>query len=176
MKTSLFLCLAALTASALSAAMPPRPPLLAPGNMAPDFTAYGPDNKPVKLSDFKGKYVLIDFWATWCGPCVVTMPHMEKLHQKLGPKGLVVLGVCVWDTQAKFDGWLKSPQVKTSYLKVFERANTSNSIAQKLYSVSGIPAFFLIDQEGKIVFAGGGANPQTAAALDNALAKLGLKI
>lgn len=177
MKRLLSLLLAALTASALAAAQPVRPPLLANGTAAPDFTAYDPDGKPVKLSDYRDKIVLVDFWATWCGPCKVTMPHMEKLHKKLGPQGLVVLGVCVWDTKQKFDGWQKNPEVKTSYLKVFDPAGRgSENIAKKLYSVSGIPTFYLIDRAGKILYSGVGSGPKTESGLNQALAQAGLKL
>lgn len=154
-----------------------RPPLLPTGTPAPDFTAYAPDKSPVKLSAFKGKFVLIDFWSTWCGPCKVTMPHLEQLHQKLSPQGLVVLGVCVWDTQSAFDKWQKSPEVKTTYLKVYDRAGRERSnIAQKLYSVSGIPTFYLVDREGNIIYSGNGAGPRTEAGLNRALAQAGFKL
>src|ERR1044071_9872789 len=122
MKTRLALLLLVFTAALANAAAPERPDLLPPGTPAPDFTAYTADKKPVKLSDFKGKIVLVDFWSTWCGPCKMAMPHMEQLHKKLGAQDFVVLGVCVWDTQQAFDGWQRSPEVKTSYLKVFDRA------------------------------------------------------
>src|SRR4051812_2710890 len=177
MNARALLCLVAIAATSFAATPPARPPLLAPGTTAPDFTAYSFDKKPVKLSDFKGQYVLVDFWAPWCGPCKMTMPNMEKLHQKLGSKGLVVLGVCVWDTQASFDKWQKSPQVKTSYLKVFDRAgHDPSNIAQKLYSVSGIPTFYLVDPEGKIVYSDVGAGPRTEGGLNKALASAGLKM
>ncbi len=106
------------------------------------------------------------------------MPHMEKLHQKLGSQGLVVLGVCVWEERAKFDAWQKKPEVKTNYLKVFDPAgrNTAASIAKKLYSVSGIPTFYLIDKDGKVAFAGVGSGPKTEGALDQALAAAGFKL
>src|SRR5689334_22756020 len=96
MKTRALLLAAACAAFALVSSAADRPPLLAKGTAAPDFTAQRPDNSPVKLSDFRGKVVLVDFWSTWCGPCKATMPHMEKLHKKLEAQGLVVLGVCVW--------------------------------------------------------------------------------
>ena len=183
MKTRLCLLLAAVFATAALSAQTPakravRPPLLAAGTVAPDFTALRADNTPVKLSDFRGKAVLVDFWATWCGPCKVAMPHMEKLHQKLSAQGLVVLGVCVWEERAKFDAWMKTPEVPTSYLKVFDPAGraTAASIAKKHYSVSGIPTFYLIDREGKILFAGVGAGSNTEASLDRALAAAGYKL
>jgi thiol-disulfide isomerase/thioredoxin len=174
MKKLLSLLFVALTASVLSAATPARPPLLAAGTPAPDFEAYLPGGKPVKLSDFKGKVVLIDFWATWCGPCKVTMPHMEKLHRQFGKQDFVVLGVCVWDTQAHFDDWQTKPEVKTSYLKVFDpKGRDPSNIAKGLYSVSGIPTFYLVDREGKILHSGVGSGPETESKLDAALAAAG---
>lgn len=169
---------AGLVAFAATPARPPRPPLLANGVDAPDFSALRADNSKVKLSDFRGQVVLVDFWSTWCGPCKATMPNLEKLHKKLQPQGLVVLGVCVWDDRAKFDGWLKEPQVPTSYLKVFDPAGkaSAESIARKLYSVSGIPTFYLIGKDGKIVFSGVGSGPATEKALDKALASAGFKL
>jgi thiol-disulfide isomerase/thioredoxin len=183
---TLLVAAASFLALVAQAAQPtPRPPLLANGTAAPDFTALRPDNTEVKLSDFRGKVVLVDFWATWCGPCKVTMPHLEKLHKKLSGQGLVVLGVCVWDDRAKFDAWQSKPEVKTSYLKVFDPVARSDrelprdkktNIASKLYSVSGIPTFYLVDREGKILFSGVGSSPQTQSALDQALAAAGFKI
>jgi thiol-disulfide isomerase/thioredoxin len=182
----MFAAVAFATVAAVSlAAQPARPPLLAAGTAAPDFTALRPDNSPVKLSDFRGKVVLVDFWATWCGPCKVSMPHMEKLHQKLAGQGLVVLGVCVWDDRSAFDRWQTSPEVPTSYPKVFDPVAKSDrgkpyeqrgDIATRLYQVSGIPTFYLVDQEGKVAFSAVGSGADNEKGLDQALAAAGFKL
>ncbi len=155
----------------------PRPALLAAGTPAPDFTALTADNKPVKLSDFRGKVVLIDFWAPWCGPCKASMPYVESLHQKAGKQDFVVLGVCVWEARANFDKWMVAPEVKTSYLKIFDPAERGNdNIAKKLYNVSGIPTFYVIGKDGKVIEGFVGNSPATKEKVAEILKQNGLKI
>ena len=70
-----------------------EPQLLADGTTAPDFTVQDKDGKPVKLSDYAGKVVVLDFWATWCGPCMSSMPHTNQVAKKFADQGVVVLAV-----------------------------------------------------------------------------------
>jgi thiol-disulfide isomerase/thioredoxin len=122
---------------------------LSPGKTAPDFTQPKVDGKPLKLSDLKGKVVLIDFWASWCGPCRKENPNVVKIYQKYADKGFTVLSVSLdkdknaWQEAIKRDNLLWPNHV--SDLKAW-----SNEAAQ-LYKVSGIPFTVLVDKEGNII-------------------------
>ncbi|MFO1449428.1 MAG: TlpA disulfide reductase family protein [Opitutaceae bacterium] len=123
------------------------------GSVAPEFTALTRDGALVKLSDYRGKIVVLDFWATWCIPCIRSMPHVQKTVAKATAGDVVWLGVCVWDDRASFDRWVPLNDAKYAFTKLFDPAgkDRATSIAGQLYRVSGIPTLYVIDREGKIV-------------------------
>lgn len=120
------------------------------GAIAPDFTQNDVNDKPVKLSDFRGKYVLIDFWASWCGPCRQENPNVVKAFHQYKDKNFTVLGVSL-DQPGKKDAWLAAIEKdQLEWTQVSDLQGWSNEAA-KLYAVSAIPQNYLIDPQGKII-------------------------
>ena len=118
------------------------------GSMAPDFTLPAPDGKNVSLSDYRGKIVLLDFWASWCGPCLREVPNVKKVYDKFHDKGFEILSVSLDD---KKDNWVNAIEKNDlDWGHVSSLKGWSCPVA-KLYNVSGVPAMLLIDKEGKIV-------------------------
>ena len=134
-----------------------RPELIANGSVAPDFVSKDLAGKEVKLSDHKGKIVVLDFWATWCGPCVQSLPHTQEVARKVKDQGVVVLAVCTSDARDKFEAFVKANQstysdiVFTCDPNVRDSATYAERASTKHYRVSGIPTQFVIGKDGKIV-------------------------
>jgi peroxiredoxin len=118
------------------------------GSMAVDFTQADTASKPVSLSQFKGKYVLVDFWASWCRPCRMENPNVVAAYQTYKDKNFTVLSVSL--DQAK-DNWLKAIAAdKLTWTHVSDLQYWSNAVA-KLYGIQSIPANMLIGPDGKII-------------------------
>ena len=116
--------------------------------MAPEISLPGVKGYVTKLSSFKGKVVLVDFWASWCGPCRASMPKVLAAYKKYKAQGFEVFGVSI-DT--KKNEWLKAiSQDRTNYTQVIDVGGFYSPVAEK-YGLDQIPTSFLLDKTGKII-------------------------
>ncbi len=111
------------------------------------------DGKTVSLADFKGKVVLINFWATWCGPCRQEMPEIIALHNKYKDRGLVVLSIASDDTQGPVDALLKDSPLPFTVVY-------GTDDMKRTYAVNALPTTVLIDKSGQIVYDIDGYDPK----------------
>jgi len=118
------------------------------GIVAPDFTMNDPEGKPIQLSSLRGKIVLVDFWAAWCGPCRQENPNVVKLYQQYHDKGFEILGVSLDKNK---EDWLKAIKSDNlTWMHVSDLQYWQNAAA-RLYGVNAIPQSFLLDKDGKII-------------------------
>jgi thiol-disulfide isomerase/thioredoxin len=116
------------------------------GSVAPDFELTTLDGKTLKLSDYRGRAVLLNFWATWCGPCKIEMPWFVELNQKYASQGLTILGVAMDDSgQAEIARFAKEMGVNYPILIGKEKVGDAYG------GVPGLPTTFYIDRNGKIL-------------------------
>jgi len=111
---------------------------------APDFVLDSSTGKPVKLSDLKGQVVMINFWATWCGPCRQEMPLLESIYKQYRTKDFTLLGVNVEPDPKAADAWLKKTPVSFPVLYDVE------SKVSNLYKVAGMPSTVFVDRKGNV--------------------------
>jgi cytochrome c biogenesis protein CcmG/thiol:disulfide interchange protein DsbE len=145
---------------------PPGPPRQ--GAASPDWSLKTADGTTVSLKDFRGKVVVLDFWATWCGPCRMAMPGMQKLHDKYKGRPVVVYGVNCWER-----GGSPMEFIKRSG-HTYPQLLNADSVAAA-YGVSSIPTLIVIDPEGKIIHRSTGFDPametRLSGIIDGAMVK-----
>lgn len=151
--------------------------MLKVGEPAPDFPATNAAGESVKISDFRGKVVILDFWATWCGPCLASMPHTQEVAAHYQEQGVVVLASCTSDTRQKFETWVQRNQEQYPDIRFSHdpQERSPDRASRKLYGVGGIPQQFIIDREGQIVALVTGYL-KGESILDAALAMAGIKV
>ena len=123
------------------------------GTAAPGFQLESAAGKSVNLSDYRGQVVLLNFWASWCGPCRKEMPILEQLHKQYKSKGFTMVGVNVEPSSADAVNWLKSTPV--SFPILFD----TDSSVSKLYRVEGMPNTVIVDRNGKVRYIHRGYKP-----------------
>ena len=163
------------------------------GKRAPEVLGeYGINGKVMKLSDLKGKVVLLDFWAVWCGPCIATFPHLRDWHHEYGKSGLVILGATTYYEKYAFDevsgGLTKAdealkPEQEHDMIKAFARHHNLQHELLVLskdnwkksgddFAVQGIPTVVLIDRRGDVRLICVGSGDANAFALETEIEKL----
>ncbi len=122
---------------------------LAVGNEPMPFSVEGLDGKKITLADYKGKVVLLDFWATWCMPCKVEMPNVIRIHKNFNKKGFEIIGISLDNNKTAVEKYIKDNEML--WPQFFDGKGWQNTVAQQ-YRVRAIPSTYLIDKRGKIRF------------------------
>jgi len=132
-------------------------PIATVGKAAPNFELQNLDGQLISLSSLKGKPVLVNFWATWCGPCVSEMPYLQEIHEDWSDSGLMVLAINTGDSASEAEQFLQDHNLSLPVL-----LDTKNVVAPK-YGIRYIPTTFFIDKDGIVRNKVIGAFPSKAA-------------
>lgn len=142
--TPVVLGLAALALFLALEADPPFQESPRPSEEVPDFTFIS-QGREQHLSDLRGRVVVLNFWATWCPPCVAEMPSLERLHRQLGPRGLVVLGISVDADEAAYEKFLRDLNITFINYRDPDREISSH------YGTFMYPETYIVDSQGRLV-------------------------
>lgn len=143
------------------------------GKKAPDFTLTAIDGKSLKLSDYKGKGVIINFWATWCPPCRAEIPDMVELQKEYQSKGFSFIGIAVGDEEEKVKAFVSAQNINYPVAMGSRELAVSYGKFTQEGAIRGIPTSFVINGKGEIVdyFVGGRNKAAFTDAIKKALAK-----
>jgi alkyl hydroperoxide reductase subunit AhpC len=122
------------------------PATAAIGSVAPALQVRDLAGRPLDLSSYRGKVVLLDFWATWCVPCKVEIPHFIDMQAKYAAKGFVVIGISMDDTAAPVQKYVKDMKI------AYPIALGNDALGDRYGGIAGLPTAFIIDREGRIRF------------------------
>ena len=118
------------------------------GEMVPDFEATDLEGEPISIEAYRGKVVLVDFWAVWCGPCVAEMPNVIKIYNKYKDKGFDIIGISLDNDENRLREYLKENEIP--WRQVFSGEGWNSPVSRQ-YGIYAIPTMWLIDKEGKLI-------------------------
>ena len=118
------------------------------GEMVPDFEATDLDGEPISFETYRGKVLLVDFWAVWCGPCIAEMPNVKRVYETYKDKGFDIIGISLDNDEQRLRDYLKENEIP--WRQVFSGKGWNSPVSRK-YGISAIPTMWLIDKDGKLI-------------------------
>ncbi len=130
----------------------PKDVLLPVGKTAPEFTVEAWGGGRIRLSDYEGKVVVLDFWGTWCPPCLRGLPHLDQVYRAAKDRDVVVLAIATTDTRDRYEDWMAENKGKYALTFAFDDS-PGNDIAYSLYQATGMPTTYVIGKDGRVAAA-----------------------